>query len=166
MRSGIALGSNIGDRLANLKAARDRIAALQGFIPPIKQSAIYETQPVHCESGAQNFYNAVVEIGFAKSPDSLLRSLQKIEEALGRDSEHAANVSRTIDLDLLYFGTAIRHESKFQLPHPRIAERSFVLRPLSDVAPDLRLPGRSASVRQLLAQAHQTEIVRCVTNEW
>ena len=84
MRAAIALGSNLGDRLANLQNARDRIRALDGATGLIVQSAIYETSPVDCEPGAQNFYNAVIEVGFEKSADALLGALQEIECALGR----------------------------------------------------------------------------------
>src|SRR5258708_31286548 len=85
MRAAIALGSNLGDRLANLENARDRIRALDGAMGLIVQSAIYETSPVDCEPGAQNFYNAVIEVGFEKSADALLEALQEIERALGRE---------------------------------------------------------------------------------
>src|SRR6266496_5939624 len=85
MRAAIALGSNLGDRLANLQSARDRIRALDGVTEPTVQSAIYETSPLDCEPGAQNFYNAVIEVGFEKSADALLEALQKIESALGRE---------------------------------------------------------------------------------
>src|ERR1700704_2704789 len=102
MRAAIALGSNLGDRLANLQNARDQIRALDDSTGLIVQSAIYETAPVDCEPGAQNFYNAVIEVGFEKSADALLEALQEIERALGRERNHERNVSRTIDLDLLY----------------------------------------------------------------
>src|SRR2546430_3648661 len=69
MRAAIALGSNLGDRLANLQRARDRIRALDGMTELTMQSAVYETSPVDCEPGAQNFYNAVIEIGFEKSAE-------------------------------------------------------------------------------------------------
>ena len=75
MRAAIALGSNLGDRLANLRNARDQIQALDGVTGLIVQSAIYETSPVDCEPGAQNFYNAVIEVGFEKSADALLKAL-------------------------------------------------------------------------------------------
>src|SRR5712671_5514808 len=69
MRAAIALGSNLGDRLVNLQNARDRIRALDGATGLTVQSAIYETSPVDCEPGAQNFYNAVIEVGFEKSSE-------------------------------------------------------------------------------------------------
>jgi len=152
MRAAIALGSNLGDRLANLQNARDRIRALDGATGLIVQSAVYETSPVDCEPGAQNFYNAVIEIGFEKSAEALFEALQKIERDLGREGNHERNVSRTIDLDLLYCGSERRADATLQLPHPRMTERKFVLQPLCDIAPDLRLPGQSKNVGELLAE--------------
>ena len=76
MRAAIALGSNLGDRLANLQSARDQIRALDGITEPTVQSTVYETSPVDCEPGAQNFYNAVIEVGFEKSADALLEALK------------------------------------------------------------------------------------------
>jgi 2-amino-4-hydroxy-6-hydroxymethyldihydropteridine diphosphokinase len=166
VRAGIALGSNLGDRLRNLKQARDGICALEGVAPPISQSPIYKTVPVECEPDAQDFYNAVIEIDFAKPAEVLLRALQAIEESLGRAADHARNVSRTIDLDLLYFGEERRTDGELQLPHPRMGEREFVLRPLADVAPELRLPGETASVRELLARVPASGSVKCVTRNW
>jgi 2-amino-4-hydroxy-6-hydroxymethyldihydropteridine diphosphokinase len=166
MRAGIALGSNLGDRLVNLQKARDQITALAGVVPPVLQSAIYETKPIKCEPRANNFYNAVIEIGFTKSVEALLACLQKIEISLGRPAKHQANLSRAMDLDLLYFGSQVRHEKDLQLPHPRMTGRAFVLRPLADIAPDLRLPEQSTSIRQLLDAVAGQEIVKCVTNKW
>jgi 2-amino-4-hydroxy-6-hydroxymethyldihydropteridine diphosphokinase len=166
MRAAIALGSNLGDRLANLQSARDRIQALDGMTEPTVQSAIYETSPVDCEPGAQNFYNAVIEIGFEKSDDALFEALQKIEQALGRERNHERNVSRTIDLDLLYFGSERRSDALLQLPHPRMTERKFVLQPLCDIAPDLRLPGQTKNVGELLAQLRDQAKITRLTETW
>lgn len=165
MRAGIALGSNLGDRLRNLQQARDRIRVLDGSVEVNLQSPIYETAPVACEADAQNFYNAVIEIDFTKSSEALLQRLQIIEESLGRPPDHARNVSRTIDLDLLYFGSERIADAKLQLPHPRLRDREFVLRPLADIAPELRLPGETASVRELLARIPASGL-QCVTTNW
>src|SRR5437899_1523369 len=166
MRAAIALGSNLGDRLANLQNARDRIRALDGTAGLIVQSAIYETSPVDCEPGAQNFYNAVIEVGFEKSADALLGALQEIERALGRERNHERSVSRTIDLDLLYCGSERRDDAMLQLPHPRMTERKFVLQPLCDIAPDLRLPGQTKSVGELLAQLPDPAKITRLTDKW
>lgn len=183
-RAAIAIGSNLGDRLGNLQMARDRIRTLDGVTWPVVQSAVYETSPVDCEAGAPKFYNAVIEIGFEKSAQELFEALQEIERALGRNREmpspsagrggreapggdmRKGNVSRTIDLDLLYFGSEERAEPSLQLPHPRMTGRRFVLQPLCDIAPDLRLPGQTKNVGELLAELHeQGKIVR-LTDTW
>ena len=166
IRTAIALGSNLGDRLANLRNARNQIRALDGVIGLMVQSAVYETSPVDCEPGAQNFYNAVIEIGFEKSADALFEALQKIEGALGRERNHERNVSRTIDLDLLYFGSQRRDDPPLQLPHPRMTERKFVLQPLCDIAPDLRLPGETKNVGELLAQLREPAKITRLTDTW
>jgi 2-amino-4-hydroxy-6-hydroxymethyldihydropteridine diphosphokinase len=166
VRAAIALGSNLGDRLANLQSARDQIRALDGITEPTVQSTVYETCPVDCEPGARNFYNAVIEVGFEKSADTLLEALKKIEQALGRERNHERNVSRTIDLDLLYFGSERRDDAQLQLPHPRMTERKFVLQPLCDIAPDLRLPGQTKNVGELLAQLRDPAKITRLTENW
>ena len=165
-RAAIAIGSNVGDRLGNLQKAREGIRALPGVALPLAQSAVYETSPVGCETGAQNFYNAVIEIGFDKSADELLELLQSIEHSLGRERNHERNVSRTIDLDLLYFGSEERTQPPVQLPHPRMTERRFVLQPLCDIAPDLRLPRQTKNVGELLAELPEQGRITRVMEQW
>jgi 2-amino-4-hydroxy-6-hydroxymethyldihydropteridine diphosphokinase len=165
-RAGIALGSNLGDRLEMLQTARDRIRTIAGVLPPIAQSAIYRTTPVNCEATAGDFYNAVIEVGFQNSAEALLQSLREIEVSLGRGPEHRRNVSRPIDLDLLYFGPLQLKQEQLQLPHPRMTERAFVLRPLADIEPDLRLPGETATIRELLASLGQAESVIRLIDQW
>ena len=104
MRTAVALGSNVGDRFGNLRAARKAILGLSDVKPPILSSVIYETEPVDCEPGAEKFLNAVVEFDYEGDAASLLEQLIRIEGALGRGRDHPKNVSRTIDIDLLYCG--------------------------------------------------------------
>jgi 2-amino-4-hydroxy-6-hydroxymethyldihydropteridine diphosphokinase len=165
MRAGVAVGSNLGERLANMRNARKDIAALSGVLPPMRSSAIYETEPVGCERGAPKFLNAAIEFGFAGEAQDLMRALAVIERLLGRSATHARNVSRTIDLDLLYFGELEIETAELQLPHPRITEREFVLRPLADIRPDLVLPRQTEPVGALLLQLASAGVVR-VTSEW
>src|SRR5438874_1340229 len=101
MKIGIALGSNLGDRLANLRAARQAIDSLADK-SSVLASRVYETEPVDCEPGAAKFLNAALEIEYDDDPTELLEKLARIEEALGRDRDHARNVSRKIDIDILY----------------------------------------------------------------
>jgi 2-amino-4-hydroxy-6-hydroxymethyldihydropteridine diphosphokinase len=166
MRAGLALGSNLGDRLANLRNARKDIATLSGVLPPMRSSAVYETEPVGCEPGAAKFLNTAIEFEYAGAARDLLCELAEIEKLLGRPATHARNLSRTIDLDLLYLGDLEIDTVELQLPHPRIAERKFVLRPLADIRPDLVLPKQSESVRVLLHRLPAAGAVVRVAGEW
>jgi 2-amino-4-hydroxy-6-hydroxymethyldihydropteridine diphosphokinase len=166
VRAGIALGSNLGDRLENLREARKQVSQLPRVRKPILHSHIFETTPVGCEEGAPSFYNAVIELGFAGTADQLLHQLQGIERRLGRRCDHARNVSRTIDLDLLYFGEEQRVSDALHLPHGRMKGREFVLRPLAEIAPQLRLPGEKASVVELLAKLPADPSMRCIQVIW
>jgi 2-amino-4-hydroxy-6-hydroxymethyldihydropteridine diphosphokinase len=166
MRTAVALGSNIGDRLETLRAARKAILDLANVKAPILSSAVYETEPVGCEPGAGKFLNAVVEFEYRDEPARLLEQLIEIEEALGRKRDHRPNVSRTIDIDLLYCGDQRINEERLQLPHPRLYLREFVLRPLADIRPDLLLPGRKKTVRELLAEVEQSGDVIRFAEQW
>ena len=161
MRTAVALGSNIGERLENLRAARKAISDLPNVNAPIFSSAVYETEPVGCEANAGKFLNSVVEFEYASDPAQLLEQLIQIEETLGRKRHHPRNVSRVIDVDLLYCGERRMNDERLQLPHPRLHLREFVLRPLADIRPDLLLPGQKKNVRELLAEVDRSgEVIR------
>jgi len=166
MRTAVALGSNIGDRLETLRAARKAILDLANVKAPILSSAVYETEPVGCEPGAGKFLNAVVEFEYRYEPARLLEQLIEIEEALGRKRDHRPNVSRTIDIDLLYCGDQRIDDERLQLPHPRLYLREFVLRPLADIRPDLLLPGQKKTIRELLAEVEQSGDVIRFAEQW
>lgn len=166
MRIGVALGSNLGDRLANLRAARKAIADLTGAKGSVLESPVYETEPVGCEPGAGKFLNAVLEIEYNGDPTDLLQKLIRIEESLGRDRNHARNVSRKIDIDLLYAGELNVENEQLQLPHPRLHLRKFVLQPLADFHPELILPNQTKTVRELLAQTGDSTKVTCFAEKW
>jgi 2-amino-4-hydroxy-6-hydroxymethyldihydropteridine diphosphokinase len=166
MRAAVALGSNLGDRLGNLNAARNAIIALPGVGPPVRSSPIYETDPVACETGASGFLNAVVEFSYDSEAVELFRELRQIEIKLGRPAQHERNVSRSIDIDLLYFGDATIATEKLTLPHPRISERRFVLQPLADIQPDRILAGQTKTIRELLALAPSSGRVEPATAQW
>jgi 2-amino-4-hydroxy-6-hydroxymethyldihydropteridine diphosphokinase len=129
-------------------------------------SAIYETDPVDCEPGAANFLNAVIEFGYEGDAVELLRTLKELEAAHGRSPDHARNVSREIDIDLLYFGEHKIDDAKLQLPHPRMHSRRFVLQPLADIRPDLVLPNQSKTIRALLALVDDSAKVVRLTSDW
>ena len=153
MRTAVALGSNLGDRLDNLCSARQKIIDLPDVRPPVLSSAVYETDPVDCEPGAHKFLNAVVEFDYEGDPLSLRKQLAAIEIALGRLPDHRRYVSRKIDIDLLYCGDIKIGAKELQLPHPRMPQRRFVLQPLADIRPELILPRQAKTVCELLAQS-------------
>lgn len=156
-RAYIGLGSNLGDRELKLLMA---VAEL-GKLPGTKVTALssfYETEPV---GGVpqDNFYNAVARISTTLSPLELLDALKRIEvEVFNRvDSGHWG--PRSMDLDILFYGELVLESDRLTIPHPRLAERRFVLQPLSDIAPKLVHPTLGASISQLLAALATTERV-------
>ena len=166
MRTAVALGSNLGDRLENLRTARNAILSLSNVKPPILTSAIYETEPVDCEPGADKFLNAVVEFEYEGDPTNLLEALVRIEEALGRKRNHPKNVSRTIDIDMLYCGDRKIYDERLQLPHPRTHLRKFVLQPLADIQPGLILAGQTQTVDELAVKVENSGEVVPFIDEW
>ena len=160
MRAGIALGSNLGDRLNNLRAACEHLRASQVVGAPARYSRVYETEPVGTASDAGAFLNAVVEVEFEGHPLTLLDELQAIEARLGRPSKRPRNASRTIDLDILYAGNLALTNDEIVIPHPRLHVRRFVLQPLADLRPELVLPGLQKTIAELLAELDDPAQVR------
>ncbi|MEI6070569.1 MAG: 2-amino-4-hydroxy-6-hydroxymethyldihydropteridine diphosphokinase [Verrucomicrobiae bacterium] len=149
MKAGIALGSNLGDRLHFFQEARRHLFALHEGAEAILCSRIYETEPVDCPDGSASFLNAAIEIETSLSPLDLLARMQSIEVEFGRPKDHAFHGPRTIDLDLLYCDDLKLSHPSLTLPHPRIAERLFVLKPLADICPERILAGGRESLRTL-----------------
>ena len=141
MRVGIALGSNLDDRLQHLRAARNHLFALHEDSGPFLCSRIYETEPADCPADSPLYLNAAIEMSSSLPPLDLLSELQRIEQLLGRPRKHGFHTPRTIDLDMLYFDNLSFRLPSLELPHPRIAERPFVVFPLADICPDRILPG-------------------------
>lgn len=166
MRAGIALGANLGDRLACLTTARAQIFALGGVRRPLLSSSLYETEPVDCEPNAPKFFNGVIEIGYQGATLELLAELQRIEHELGRPAAHERNRSRTIDLDLLYHGSHVVSEPRLELPHPRLAFRAFVLQPLAEIRPNLILPEETRTVQELADERSATLSVVRLPLRW
>ena len=166
MRVGVALGSNLGDRLRNLQHARAAIQALPDVASPFLASSVFITAPVDCEKDAGDFLNAVIEFDYHGNAQHLLKELRQIEASLGRPTRHARNQSRTIDLDLLYAGDMQISDKHLEIPHPRMAGREFVLQPLAQIRPEMILPGGTAPVSELLAALPKTDRLRALTNDW
>ena len=156
MRVGIALGSNLDDRLENLRAARRHLFALHEDRGPFLCSRIYETEPVDCPPDSAPFLNAAIELACTLPPLDLLKKLQHIEQILGRPSNHAHHAPRTIDLDILYYDNLAFTLPELTLPHPRITERPFVLQPLADIAPSRILPNQTQPLAALLEKIPPT----------
>jgi len=149
MRAGIALGSNLGDRKALLTEATAQLRSIHES-GPFLSSALHETEPVDCPSDSPRFLNGVVELETSLSPMELLDRLQHLEIASGRGKVHGRNTPRTLDLDLLYCDEMTLCAPELEIPHPRMTERLFVLVPLAEIRPELRLPGWSMSCSEYL----------------
>lgn len=161
VRSGIALGSNLGDRLGNLREAFERVLVLNQPSAQVLFSSIYETSPIGSKPGTPFYLNAVLEIDFREAPITLLKQVLEIERTMGRPSRRPRNASRLIDLDILYIGDLVLNDPEITVPHPRLSERRFVLAPLAEFAPDLVLPGQNVSVAELLTRlADPGKVVR------
>ena len=166
MRAGIALGSNLGDRLAHLRRARALVLGLPGVTPPTADSRVYETEPVQSGPEAGAYLNAVVEIEYEGQPITLLDGLQRIEAEFGRPSKRPRNAPRTIDLDILYAGNLVLSNEEVVIPHPRLHLRRFVLTPLADIRPGLILPGQQQPVAALLAGLVDSSAVELFAETW
>ena len=158
----VALGSNEGDSRRALAAAIEFLEQLSDF--PIRKSSLWETAPVDCPSSSPYFLNAVVALRprAGETPESLLRQLLQHECKVGRSPANGANAPRSIDLDLIAFGSERSHTTALTLPHPRAAHRRFVLEPLAELAPEFVLPGESRNVMQLLAAVRPSQAARLV----
>ncbi len=151
-RYGIALGSNLGDRLANLKRGLGEVLAHASGARLVAAAPVYETEPVGCPPGSLSFYNSVVEIASPLAPHAMHRVLQEVERLLGRAQERERNSPRPLDLDILYAGRMEIDDDTLIIPHPRLHQRRFVLQPLADIRPALVLPGHLQSISQLLEE--------------
>jgi 2-amino-4-hydroxy-6-hydroxymethyldihydropteridine diphosphokinase len=166
VRTAIALGSNLGDRKAALRKARDSILALHTGPDPAAVSPLYETAPVGCPQGSPNFLNAVIEIETSLQPHDLIDHLRALELAAGRPSHRAANSPRPLDLDILHCGSLALATPHLVVPHPRMACRRFVLQPLAEINPRFVLPGGSRTVAELLAALPPEPAVTLVAHDW
>jgi len=152
----IALGSNLGDRASNLGEARRRMD--QHGIAITRASAIYETAPR--EMIAQSwFLNQVLEGATELLPRQLMARLLRIERAMGR-RRLIPKGPRSIDLDILLYGDRIVNAEDIRIPHPRMADRRFVLEPLAELAADLRHPETGITIREMLASVSHQQVRR------
>lgn len=152
----LSLGSNLGDREAHLDRAVESLARA-GIIPQ-RRSSLYATEPVGFAAQPW-FLNCVLEARTELMPRQLLRAVQRTERALGRRRMVAAG-PRSIDIDILLYGSSIIRAAELEVPHPRMCARRFVLLPLRELEPGLRHPRSGRTVAELLAASPDSSQVR------
>jgi 2-amino-4-hydroxy-6-hydroxymethyldihydropteridine diphosphokinase len=157
-RAVIALGSNLGERQTSLQGALNALADtpdvwLTGVSP------VYETEPVDSPDGAEPFLNAVVLLDTTLAASRLLDRAHAIEDAFGRERTGEHNAPRTLDVDVIVVGDRRRDDDRMRLPHPRAAERAFVLQPWFDIEPDAEIPD-AGPIADLLEKCDRTGLTR------
>lgn len=140
----LGLGSNQGDRLKYLFSSQEMLCS--AGIEILKRSSVYETEPLEVPT-AGDFLNLVLQARTNLSPESLLDTCQVIERALGRKRPSA---HRTIDIDILYYGSIVLSKKNLEIPHPRLYKRQFVLVPLQEISPDFLDPAKKKTIQNLL----------------
>jgi 2-amino-4-hydroxy-6-hydroxymethyldihydropteridine diphosphokinase len=157
-RAVLAIGSNLGDRVFNLQGAVDAL----GDTPEVwltGVSPVYETEPVDAPEGSEDFLNAVIMIDTTLSAPTLLDRALAIESAYGRERGGVPNAPRTLDVDLIVVGDRRADDDHLVLPHPRAAERAFVLAPWHDLDPEAEIPGYGP-VAELLEKVGRDSVTR------
>ncbi|MGB7294953.1 MAG: 2-amino-4-hydroxy-6-hydroxymethyldihydropteridine diphosphokinase [Candidatus Aminicenantales bacterium] len=157
MRYFLSLGSNLGDKRENLLRAMDALEK-EARVKVVNTSSIYSTKPVG-DVAQPWFCNQVIEVETALSPGDLLVLVKKLEREMGRRPA-LQNGPRTIDIDILLAGNRIIATSRLVIPHPRMAERNFVLIPLKEIAPQAVHPVLGVDMKELLSRSGDRSIVR------
>ncbi len=150
----LALGGNIGDVAATFRAVATALE--KSGISHLKCSSAYQTAPVGCAPGTPDFLNAALIGTWGGSVAGLHALCKSMEEQFGRPRDHESNVSRTLDLDIIFFGNAIINTPELTIPHKEAARRLFVLLPLAEIAADWDYPGIGCSVGEMLEKLRHT----------
>lgn len=148
---GFSLGSNLGDRLRHLRSAVRGLESLCSTGGVFLVSNVYETEPVDCPTDSPPFYNLAVVLETGRAPFEILEVTRRLEREQGRPERRAVNAPRPVDIDLLYYDDRQIDTPELTLPHPRMHEREFVLRPLAELRPERveNLGRKCAETRQL-----------------
>jgi 2-amino-4-hydroxy-6-hydroxymethyldihydropteridine diphosphokinase len=158
----LGLGANLGDRLANLRLALQRLQTLARLE---EVSSLYETQPQGV-TDQPLFFNAVCRVSTGLEPQALLRFLKNLEREIGRRPGGQKWGPRPIDLDILLYDDRVVDASELKVPHPRLAERAFVLVPLCELAPELRHPLLGKNIKDLLASVGEKGVRKTAPSGW
>ena len=156
----LGLGSNIGDRYQNLKNGINLLNNHPHIWVTVK-SHVYQSPPMY-NIEQDDYYNMVIEIQTNLTPLDLLKELKKIETKAGRIKENKRHRARILDIDILAFGDLQIHSDLLEIPHPRISERKFVLKPWNDIAPQFSIPNYSYNINELLENSKDASDVRMV----
>ena len=156
MRYFLSLGSNLGDRKKNLEKAAEMLS--EAGIHIISASSVYITEPVGIVTEFW-FYNQVLEVETSVVPEELLIQIKRIEEQMGRVHVGCLS-SRSIDIDILLAGKKTVSTKNLQIPHPRMAERNFVLCPLAEIAPEVKHPVLNEKIESLLEKSKDRSFVK------
>jgi 2-amino-4-hydroxy-6-hydroxymethyldihydropteridine diphosphokinase len=158
----LSLGANLGDRLANLRLALTRLQTLARLE---EVSSLYETQPQGV-SDQPLFLNALCRVSTGLEPQALLRFLKNVERETGRQPGGERWGPRPIDLDILLYDDRVLDAPELTVPHPRLAERAFVLVPLCELAPELRHPLLGKTMKELLASVGKKGVRKIAPRAW
>jgi 2-amino-4-hydroxy-6-hydroxymethyldihydropteridine diphosphokinase len=158
----LGLGANLGDRLANLRLALHRLQTLARLE---EVSSLYETEPQGV-TDQPLFFNAVCRVTTGLEPQALLRFLKNLEWEIGRRPGGQTWGPRPLDLDILFYDAQVVDVPELKVPHPRLAERAFVLVPLAELAPELRHPLLEKTTKELLASLGEKGVSKAAPRGW
>lgn len=155
----LSLGSNLGDRAANLQQAIEKLAEL-GEVTVV--SSFYETEPVEVTSSQPWFLNCAVKLETEKMPRQLIAGILALEQSMGRQRKQQKG-PRMIDIDVVLFGSSIVELPNLTIPHPRMHQRRFVLEPLAEIAPEARHPVFKRPIRELRDALPAGQLIKKIT---
>jgi len=163
----LSLGSNLGDRAANLAAARKNISSLPG-VRETAASSLYETEPVGMDPvhAGMLFINAALVIEAGADIAGLAAGLRSVEAEIGRKAAPASNLPRPIDIDVICAGGLVIQTPELTIPHPRWQARRFVVEPLAEIRPRLVIPGADRAVLDILRRMPARPAVRRLADGW